>query len=399
MTSLGVFFGLFFFIILLSIGIGLKNGLDQQLNNISSNFVGFDVRPTTLPYQGYKTNRRISFRYSDYEALYNQSKTLENISCISFMSNSDSFYSTIDVKYSTGKINSSVMGISKNYTKLNNLKVSKGRPLSNNDIENNLNVCVVGIDIIKPLFKNPDTALGELIDINGIMFKIVGIITENTGITLGANPTQTIIVPLHYTIYKDPNKQILFCGDLKQGVSLEEANEEVFSYLSRKYTIHPKDKDIVISIGTSTMFGFINMITNGINILVWLIGMGTLVTGIISVSNILIVTVRERQREIGVRRALGAKPKDIFKQFILESIFMISLAGFGGLTLGLLVTLGIGNIIENSAKLSYMIVRPYVPSSIIFISITIILVSGVLAGLLPVYKALEVKAIDAIRDE
>ena len=138
---------------------------------------------------------------------------------------------------------------------------------------------------------------------------------------------------------------------------------------------------------------------NLLNALVWIIGLGTLLTGVISVSNILLVTVKERQREIGVRRALGAKPIDIVIQFMLESMAMILVAGLLGLLVGLLLLLGIGALAESGGKLSDFFLRPYPTPGILLFSLIIMILAGAFAGLLPVQKALDIKAIDAIRDE
>ena len=142
-----------------------------------------------------------------------------------------------------------------------------------------------------------------------------------------------------------------------------------------------------------------DLMANLLNALVWIIGLGTLLTGVISVSNILLVTVKERQREIGVRRALGAKPIDIVIQFMLESMAMILVAGLLGLLVGLLLLLGIGALAESGGKLSDFILRPYPTPGIILFSLIIMILAGAFAGLLPVQKALDIKAIDAIRDE
>ena len=142
-----------------------------------------------------------------------------------------------------------------------------------------------------------------------------------------------------------------------------------------------------------------DLMANLLNALVWIIGLGTLLTGVISVSNILLVTVKERQREIGVRRALGAKPIDIVVQFMLESMAMILVAGLLGLLVGLLLLLGIGALAESGGKLSDFILRPYPTPGILLFSLIIMILAGAFAGLLPVRKALDIKAIDAIRDE
>lgn len=398
MTSMGVFFGMFIFTVLLSIGIGMENGMNRQIESVSSNLTAYMLSTTTRPYQGYKNNRRLETTYDDYLQIKKQSKTLSNVVCSMIWENQNGgWMSTINSTQKKGR--GYMMGVSTGYLEQNRPALIAGRLLSDRDIVDKKNVCVIGMNVLKSLFDSPEDALGKHIFVSGMSFQVIGVTGEANMQVFGPNSAYSAYIPLPFVANDNPEANVLLLGTPKQDISEEEVKEELFSYFSRKYHIHPEDKDVLISAGMRIIFGLFGMITGGIKILVWLIGMGTLITGIISVSNILLVTVRERQREIGVRRALGAKPRDIFEQFILESVFIISLAGFTGLFLGLLVALGIGSVVENINGIREFIVSPYPQLHILIISILIVLVSGILAGLLPVYKALEVKAIDAIRDE
>ena len=177
------------------------------------------------------------------------------------------------------------------------------------------------------------------------------------------------------------------------------AEAEIMRVISRNHHVDPRDTNVVQSLSMEVFLKIFDMIINILSILMWVVGLGTLFTGVIGVSNILLVTVRERQREIGVRRALGARPDDIRTQFMLEALLIILLAGLAGLFAGLLVTLGVGAVSDNSKEISGYILRPYPQPWMLLFSFVVMVISGVLAGLLPVYKALQIKAIEAIRDE
>ena len=221
----------------------------------------------------------------------------------------------------------------------------------------------------------------------------------NDNFNLGYNAKWCVEVPIDFAVGGNLDREVMISGLLKEGSSADDLRSELSGYIARVHHVDPTDTGALGMVDVESQLRIFDLMANLLNALVWIIGLGTLLTGVISVSNILLVTVKERQREIGVRRALGAKPIDIVIQFMLESMAMILVAGLLGLLVGLLLLLGIGALSESTGKLAEILVRPYPTPGILLFSLIIMILSGAFAGLLPVQKALDIKAIDAIRDE
>jgi putative ABC transport system permease protein len=221
--------------------------------------------------------------------------------------------------------------------------------------------------------------------------------SDNFGI--GYSPEWAIEVPIDFAVQGDLNHTLYMIGKLRSDSSVDDLRAELMPFISRSHHIDPSDTGAVNIVDVESQVRIFRMINDLIGALVWIIGLGTLIIGVISVSNILLVTVKERQREIGVRRAIGAKPADIVLQFMLESVTMIFIAGLLGMLIALLILLGVGAIAESSSELGAVLTRPYPTPSRMLLSFIIMFLGGIAAGLLPVQKALGIKAIDAIRDE
>lgn len=396
-TSLGVFAGMFFFTVLVSIGNGLEHATTEKLKAISSNAAFFIPGRTTMPYQGYKANRSIKGTYNDYLAIKAQSKLLKSISCYTSMGQ----WGTTQVVANGKSEKCAVVGLAPNYySSVEEHIAIYGRKMNTEEMKRGDLVCTVGEnEAMKFYWDNPEDMVGTFISINGIAYKVVGIIKQfSDHMSFGFNARYTIEVPLKNVIGTDYNREVWLVGNMYDGVTSEEAGEEVYQIMARRQNLHPKDTKALTTVGMELFNKIFGMIGTGINLLIWIVGMGTLVTGVISVSNILLVTVRERQREIGVRRAIGAKPADIRTQFMAESVIIILVAGTVGIILGMVVSILLGMVAE-VADLKDFIIRPYPDLQTLILSVVIMLVAGVMAGLLPVYKALEIKPIDAIRDE
>lgn len=396
-TSLGVFAGMFFLTVLTSLGNGLGNATTAQLKAISSNSVFFMPGRTTMPYRGYKANRQIKTTYQDYLAVASQAKLLRAASCYTSLGN----WGDTQVVANSRSRKCSVVGLHPNYyTTVEEHIAIYGRPMHRQEMERGDMVCTVGENEAKKFYPdNPADIVGTFISINGLAYRVVGVVKQfSDSFSFGFNAKYTIEVPLANVIGTNINKDVWLIGDMLDGVTAKEAGKEVYQIIARRQNLHPDDDKSIIALGMELFNKIFGMIGTGINLLVWIVGMGTLITGVISVSNILLVTVRERQREIGVRRAIGAKPKDIRTQFMAESLLIIVVAGSAGIFLGMLVSLLFGSITESTSLGDY-ILRPYPDVQTLILSVIIMIVAGVLAGLLPVYKALEIKAIDAIRDE
>lgn len=398
-TSLGVFAGMFFFTILTSLSTGLRNSAFGMLKGVSSDVIYIIPGRTTKPYQGYKANRPVQTTYRDYLNIKSQSRMLREVGAFTSFGVKDA-WSSVPVHANNKSLSVNAYGVTSNYfQEANEVVALYGRILTPQELESDNPLCLVGRELAKRFYDNIEEMVGTYITINGVSFKVVGVtqpLVDNFNINgMGLDG---ILLSFKLAVGNQFDKEISIYAVPKAGYSEEDVRQEVFEILARRQQLDPTDTGAIIPMSMQLVTNIFQMIASGINVLVWIVGMGTLITGVISVSNILLVTVRERQREIGVRRAIGAKPRDIRKQFMSEAIFIIVVAGALGILLGLLGALAIGAITEHMVVGNY-ITRPYPSLGLLILSVVIMVVSGVLAGLLPVYKALQIKAIDAIRDE
>ncbi|MDN4754691.1 ABC transporter permease [Porphyromonadaceae bacterium W3.11] len=399
-TSLGVFAGMFFFTVLISIGNGIGNSAFSSLEGVSNNSIFFMPGRTTMPYQGYKANRQIITTYRDFLNIKSQNKTLDTVSGFAFFTEESQSWGSMEIRANSKSQSSVVAGVPYDYfTEINKVVVVHGRAMSPEEVDNNNLVCMVGIEMAKNFYDDPADIVGTYIEVSGIAMRVVGVVTPfSDNFNMGFSIKYSVQIPMGLAIKNNYDKQTYIIGIPRQGFTTEEARKDVFDIIARRQNIHPEDSNVIMAMSMEVFMNIFDMIGTGINLLIWVVGMGTLITGVISVSNILLVTVRERQREIGVRRAIGAKPSDIRGQFMAEALVIIIIAGMLGIILGLMVALGIGSLAEVTPLGNY-ITRPYPTPGILLLSVVIMVVAGVLAGLLPVYKALQIKAIDAIRDE
>lgn len=395
-TSLGVFAGMFIFTLLVGLGRGISNGLVQSMEGITSTALAVTMGRTTMPYQGYKANREITPTYSDYLLAKQRGRQIENVAAVNAY---NSFFAGTTVTANNKSFSTQVMGL--DYTFITIIQQNKtiyGRNLRASDIADGLPVCLVGEKEAKKFFGNAQSALGQYLAIDGISFRIVGVVQPYSDTRMSFDINQSVQIPIKYVIKNDPLHPVVLFWEPKKGVTQEEAKEEMFALLAERHHVDPRDTEAFAIMQVSKSVELFATIEKGILILIWIAGLGTLISGVIGVSNILLVTVRERQREIGVRRAIGAKPKDIVAQFMAEAIAIIFVAGMAGMVWGMLHLLLVDQVISFT-KLASSLPRPYPTPRLLLFSLMIMAVSGILAGLLPVQQALKIKAIDAIRDE
>lgn len=404
LTSIGVFAGMFFFTFLTGIGNGINNSILANFEGVASDLVFMSASGrTTLPFEGYKNNREISISYLDYLNLKKMMKSAKYIATMLPISSISNKTEWVQQQVSAnGKSNVVwLTGISENLaSKITPYIVVAGRLMKNEEISQQASVCMIGSEIVDKYFSTPEEAIGKYVYSNGLNLKIVGVVKRySDAMAFGINPEYSVLCPLGYAIKNNYNKEVFLFVVPNHGYSVTDVSDEIFSYLSRKYHIHPDDKGVVTTFSMKAVLNLFSMTQKAITILIWVLGLGTLLTGAIGVSNILLVTVSKRQREIGIKRAIGASPALIRRQFMLESLVIIIGAGGLGLITALLLNIVIGTIAENTPKIGNFIIDPYPTPMALLMCFGIMLVIGILASLLPVYKALKIKAIDAIQDE
>ncbi|MCC8133632.1 MAG: ABC transporter permease [Tannerellaceae bacterium] len=397
LTCFGVFWGILMLIILLGSGRGFKNGVMGRLDGFATNSLFFYSDRTSEPYKGFNKGRYWSMRNRDVETITQNVQGVEAISPVIWGSRSDK---NIVYGQLTGTYN--VKGVAADYFKLEAQKLHNGRLLNEIDIREKRKVCLIGKQIRETLF-NDQNPCGKYVRVNGIYYQIVGVVEQRTNnVNIGGRAAESVFIP--YTTMQQTTNQadrINFLGVVvDRNVAVEKVLDEISTILKTQNEISPTDPQAVGVENLAVMFGTYDRLFIGIDILVWLVGLGSLLAGIIGISNIMMVTVKERTREIRVRRALGAKLFNILSQVMSESLVLTALAGLIGLTLGVFLLDVVDKLLSSQpASNGTFFEHPEVSIQTAVAATIVLLISGLFAGLIPAWRALQIKAIDAIREE
>ena len=394
LTGLGVMFGILILVTLLGIGKGFQNNIQSSLGNFATNSTVFWVQRTTKAYKGLPRNRFYQFTNDDLVAIKRSVPELENIAPEINGWNSGATNNTFRADK---KGNFRIKGTSPEMNKVNPVDIIAGRFINENDLKEYRKVITIGPRVMELMFEKDEDPIGQYLKVNGIYLKIVGTIkplSQNMG-------NRDDIIQMPYTtlqrLYNRGDKFYSFLATAKVGESVEELQNSIFDILTRRHSIDPDDKQAIGNFNIAKMFIKIFGLMNSIGFLFWVIGFGVLLTGIIGVSNIMHVVVKERTRELGIKRALGARPSEVIGQIINEAVFLTTFAGFWGLIMGVLIVEGIGKITESNPSIP--ILNPYVDINVAFIALGVLVFFFFFSGLLPAQKAIRIKPVDALRYE
>lgn len=389
LTGFSVAWGIFMLIILLGSGTGLENGVEEQFADDATNSLWIYPRQTSKEYKGYNSGREIRFTNEDYDRIENTIKKADNISGRFYISSSN----TTSYKNNYGTYG--VRSVHPGHLYLENTIIVEGRFINDLDIEKFTKVAVIGDLVKQDLFKNGEDPLGEYIKIGNLPFKVVGVFKDKGG----EGEMRTIYLPITTAqrVFNGNNRihQLMFTiGD----ASIDESRlieEQIRSEFSAAHHFDPEDQR-AIGIGNSLEeYTRVQNLFMGIRVFIWIVGIGTIIAGIVGVSNIMMIVVKERTKEIGIRKAMGATPRSIIGLILLESIVITSLAGYIGLMLGV----GLLELINNNVPPSDFFVNPSADISLALTAMVLLIFSGTLAGFIPARKAAAINPIDALRDE
>jgi putative ABC transport system permease protein len=394
LTGFGVFWGLFMLIILMGLGRGFKDGTMGHLDGLSFNSVIFWARPTSEPYKGFRKGRRWQMNMRDLASIREKAQSVDILSPVIFGPRSTD--NTVR-GLKTGTYTN--IGVMPEYYSAEQTEVLHGRTINLVDIEERRKVCVIGEEVYETLFDIGENPLGEEIRLNGRFFQVVGV-TRASG-SLMANPRMTVYLPfstMQQTFTRGDTYGDLLCT-AKPKFSATIVEEEVKAIFRANHDIAPNDDKAFGSVNIERRFLQFSNLFLGIDVLVLIVGLGALFSGIIGISNIMLVTVRERTREIGVRRALGAKPWNILMQIMNESIVLTGIAGLLGFIVATGILIAISQVMSTVPPGSIPFGPPLISFNLALGAMGLLIVCGAIAGLMPALKALQIKAIDAIRDE
>lgn len=391
LTGFGVFWGVFMLVSLLGGGQGLKELLQKNFEGFATNSAIIWAQPTTKPYAGFRKGRQWSMVYKDVERLKQQVPELEVVSpVLSHWGGSATF--------SDKKSSCSMKGLLPNYQEVEAPKMYYGRYLNDMDIKQNRKVCVIGKKVYKDLFPGGGDPCGKMICVDKIYYDVVGVDYSSGNMNINGRTEESVVVPLTLMqkAYNLGDSVHMICVTAKPGITMNSISDKMRNVVAHAHQIDPADEKGIMVFNTEVLFGMLDNLFNGVNFLILLVGIGTLLAGAIGVSNIMMVTVRERTTEIGIRRAIGATPRNILGQIITESVILTAVAGMSGILFSVIILemLELGNTSDGIVTAHFQVKFWTAIGAIVLLSIL-----GVLAGLAPAARAMSIKPVDAMRDE
>ncbi|MEN1784260.1 MAG: ABC transporter permease [Bacteroidota bacterium] len=394
LTMLGVIFAMIILILLLGSSNGMSNGFDKVFAGTASNSLFVWGQRTAEPYKGFERGRRIRYKTEDAGILRQQ---IPEIAVLAPRIELGSHRDMVTV-YRKGRTSgSSVYG---DYPEIDNItkkKLIKGRFLNTTDIEQSKKVCVIGEETYKFLFEKEEDAIGQDIRINGVFFSVVGIYKPNNNINIDGENAVFIPFTTFQRAFNTGDRMGWMAIAVQEDTKVPIVEQKIKKILKAKYDISPKDERAIGTFDMSEIFNNISSFTMVLKGFSFFVGIFTLLAGVIAISNILLITVKERTKEIGVRRALGATPKVVKRQIVVEAIVLTAFAGL----IGFAISVGILAVLDHvwgSGK-DFPFVNPMISISQFGFSFLLMVGLSVLIGLLPANKAIKVKPIDALREE
>ena len=395
-TMIGVLWGIFIYIALSGSSKGLDNGFERQFQSIASNSIFVWAQSTSLPYAGYKSERNITLKIQDAEVLKKQVKNIKFIAPRIVAGVFGSAGGSIVRGTKTGTY--SVYGEYPEYIKIATSKIyDGGRFINQSDIQDDRKVCVIGERTQLELFEEDEDPIGKFISINKINFRVVGVHKFVQGGGFGDDGD--IYIP--FTTFKkifntgdDVGFFMIAADENADGVKVE---KDIKATLKQIHKIDPNDERAIGGFNLGEIFRKTMNFANGLTFLSLVVGIATILAGIIGIGNILLISVKERTKEIGIRKALGATPGEVRSQIILESVFLTILAGVIGIILGALVLYGINAATMDQTDFPYT--NPTVPIPYVLGALGLMVLLGTLIGIIPAQRAVSIKPIDALREE
>ncbi|MDC0629551.1 ABC transporter permease [Flavobacteriaceae bacterium] len=387
-TMVGVWWGILLLIALLGAARGMENSFNRMFGDFATNSVFIWGQSTSKPFKGFQEGRGVNLKLSHAK------KIEENIEGIEFVVPRNRNQAFVVRNFLSGSY--SVNGDYPLLDKVQKKKLINGRFINQNDIDDNKKVAVISEDIYKQLFEKDEFAIGQYIQMNSINFTIIGVFqTENANM----GPSSDIHIP--FTTFQ----QIYNKGDTigwlmitgKPEYNIKQIEEDAKLLLRNLNKIHPKDKRAFGSFNLGKEFAKITGFLKGMQFLTWFIGIATLIAGVFAIGNILLITVKERTKEIGVRRALGATPFEIKRQIVVEAVFMTLIAGLLGIISGGWILIAADSAWGQGDDAT--LINASVSIAVVFIALLVLVTLGTLIGLIPAFKATSIKPIEALREE
>jgi putative ABC transport system permease protein len=384
----GVWWGILLLIALLGSAKGIENSFNRLFGDFATNSVFVWAQATSKPFKGFQEGRMVGLTLPDTK------KIKENVEGLEFVVPRNRNSSLVVRNFLSG--NFSVNGDYPLLDKVQKKKMMKGRFINQNDIDDRKKTAVISEDIYKQLFEKEEEPIGQYIQINGINFMVIGMF-ENESQNMGPGSDIHIPFTTFQLIYNQGENIGWMMLTGKPEADISQIEQDTKLLLKNLHDIHPEDKRAFGSFNLGKEFSKIKGFLTGMQFLTWFVGLATLVAGVFAIGNILLITVKERTKEIGVRRALGATPFEIKRQIVLEAVFITILAGLIGIISGGWILIAIDTFLGQGDDAVF--VNASVQISIVFVALVILVFLGTLIGLIPAFKATSIKPIEALREE
>ncbi|MCH4554027.1 ABC transporter permease [Aestuariibaculum lutulentum] len=389
LTMVGVWWGILLLVSLLGAARGLENTFNRLFGDFSTNSVIVFGGQTSIPFNGFQKGKRVRLRLSDIEKLD------ENIKGIEFTVPRNMNQALVVRDFLSADLN--VLGDYPVLDKIKKRNLISGRFINQNDIDNHKKVTVISEDTYKQLFKKDEKAIGEYIQIGEINYLVVGVYKK--GVIDNFGPSEDVYIPFStfQQVYNQADKVSFLMITGKPEYDIEQIEMDTKLLLKNLNQVHPEDNQAFGAINIGKEFAKRYKFLTGMQFLTWFVGIATLIAGVFAIGNILLITVKERTKEIGVRRALGATPFEIQRQIVVEAVFLTMVAGMFGVISGGWILITLNHFYGQGSEA--VLVNASVSILVLFIALVVSVVFGTLIGLIPAIKATSVKPIEALREE
>lgn len=390
LTAFGVFWGIFMLVFLMGGANGVQQLLSQNFAGFATNSCFLMANTTEEAYKGFRKGRTWNLTTTDVQRVRQMIPELDVVT--PSLNTWDNF-----IAYKTQKTGCSLRGVYPDYARIETPDVRIGRYINDIDIRECRKVCVLGRKLYESLFGKDSDPSGRYVRVDSVYLEVVGVNYALSNMSVGGPAEESVFLPFTtmQKMYNMGNKITILCATARPGYKMSGLQPRMEQVIKRAHLVSPSDKQALISVNAEAMFSMIDNLFSGIRLLSWMVGLGTLLAGAIGVSNIMMVTVRERTTEIGIRRAIGATPRQILTQILTESVVLTAISGMAGITFAVLLLQGLESGVAQSGQL----IQFQVSFRMAVGTALLVIVLGLLAGLAPAYRAMSVKAIDAIRDE
>ncbi|RXP53063.1 ABC transporter permease [Lutibacter sp. HS1-25] len=397
LTAFGVFWGIFILILLLAAGKGLENGIKQDFGDIATNTMFMWTQTVTKSYEGMSKGRRYNYDLEDVADIR------ENVANLRFISPRNQLGGFRGGNNVIRGLNVGAFNVYGDYPEIINqdpMDITSGRFINYADINEKRKVAIIGDGVRRELYDKDEEVIGTYIKIQGVNFMVIGTYKKKTSGGDGEEDQKQIYIP--FTSFS----QAFNMGDkvgwmaitANDGTPITAIKELIFDVVKKNHKIHPEDKRAVGHFDLFEQYNRVESLFIALKVIAYFVGILVLLSGIIGVSNIMLIVVKERTKEIGIRRVLGATPSNVRGQILIESVFLTIISGMAGIVFGATFIYIINYVLEISGPID-MFVSPSVNLGVITIALTILIFSGLLAGLIPAQNAIKLKPVDALRNE